>query len=940
VERVEREFQVIVQNDPHSPLAQFVLGLTAFRSGRYEAALAHIDRAMEADRSNPDFHAYRAASLAALGAGDEAAASYRRALAIAPGHVEALHGLGRLLVARGRAEEAEAHLREALARDPEHPRVLADLGDLLGARGNLVEAEAHLRLAARLEPGDAAIPRNLGNVCMRLGRPGDAEAALRRAIQLRPGDADAHNDLGIVLSQLGRLDAAIGAYSEAVRLRPEFADAHNNLGNALRNTGRLDEAVASFRTALRIRPGYPEAHNNLAIALRNQGKLDEAIAAYHQALAARPTYAEAHNNLGFALSCCGRLEAAVECYRQAVRLRPDYFEAYFNLANALADMGRLHEAEDAYRRSLAIKPDDPLIRKNLGIALTRQNKVDEAVAEFKTALEVHPRFHEAYNDLAIAYSRQGRYPEAIDAYRQALSIKPDYAEVYNNLGNAMRNTGQFDESIECYRTAIEIRSDYADAHNNLGIAYAEAARFDEAVASYSECIRLHPNHVDAHMNRALTWLRKGDYAQGWAEYEWRWKKRSLTNRPLTEPLWNGFPLKGRRILLITEQGFGDSIQFVRYCPVLKAQGATVILECPERLVKLLSRCPGIDHLVAQGQPLPPYDVYAPLLTIPGLVGTSPESAPAAVPYLHMEPDLVERWRSELAGIEGFKVGINWQGNPEYAGDRHRSIPLKHFEALARIPGVRLISLQKNHGVEQLKEHGDRLGIIDLGAKLDLGDNPFLDTAAAMLNLDLFITSDTAVVHLAGALGVPTWMALSTAADWRWMTGRDDNPWYPKLRLFRQDDFMVWEPVFSRIAEELGRVRPRPRRSGSLSVDSSPGELLDKISILQIKAERIGDPDKLRNVRLELVKLEAARDRSIDPSSELDELARELRAVNESLWRIEDEIRACEREQDFGPRFVELARLVYQVNDRRAAVKRAINGRLGSEIVEEKQYQTY
>jgi Flp pilus assembly protein TadD len=936
-DRVDKDFRLIVRPEPNEAHAQFVLGLTAYRDGRLEEAVAAIGKALELDGTNADFLCGHAAACAALGKVEEALGGFRRALGLRPDLAEAHHGLGRLLDAAGRAEEAEASLRESLRWHPDAPRVQLDLADLLARRGKLDEAEERFRQAARLDPDDPTPPRSLGNVCMRRGKLDDAEAALRRAVRLRPDDADAHNDLGIVLARRGRHQDAIAAYRAVIRLRPEYADAHNNLGNALRNTGKLDEAIDCFQTALRLRPNYPEAHNNHAIVLRLKGKHDDAIAAYHRALMLRPTYAEAHNNLGFALACRGKLDAAVECYRQAVRLRPNYYESYFNLGNALSDQGRLKEAEDAYRRALAINANDARVHKNLGIALARQDRFDDAVAAYRTAIKVNPSFPEVHNDLGITLARQNKYDDAIASYREALRLRPAYAEVHNNLGNALRNAGRFDDSIGCYKKAIELKPDYADAHNNLGIAYAEAGRFDEAVASYSECIRLRPQHVDAHMNRALTWLRKGDYAQGWAEYEWRWKKRALTNRPLTQPQWNGFPLKGRRIVLFTEQGFGDTIQFVRYCELLKAQGATVILECPERLVPLLSRYRGIDHLVAQGKPLPEHDVYAPLLTVPGFMGTAPDSIPAPTSYLEADPELAERWHRELAGVEGFKVGINWQGNPQYAGDRHRSIPLRHYEPLARIPGVRLISIQKNHGTDQLKEHGERFGILDLGPKLDEQTGPFLDTAAVLKNLDLFITSDTAVAHLAGALGVPTWMATSTAADWRWMTGREDVPWYPSMRLFRQAEFLVWGPVFARIANELRRLAPLPSQVRAVTIEAAPGELIDKITILQIKTERIAEAAKLRNVRAELEALEAARDRTIAPSEDLDRLTADLRGVNEALWGIEDDIRTCEHAGDFGPQFIELARSVYRHNDHRAALKRQINVLLGSGILEEKSY---
>jgi Family of unknown function (DUF6165) len=296
-----------------------------------------------------------------------------------------------------------------------------------------------------------------------------------------------------------------------------------------------------------------------------------------------------------------------------------------------------------------------------------------------------------------------------------------------------------------------------------------------------------------------------------------------------------------------------------------------------------------------------------------------------------------RAKTKLAGEPGLKVGINWQGNPKYAGDRHRSIPLTTYEPLSRVPGVRLFSLQKNVGLEQLDALKGKFPVVELGRRLDETTGPFLDTAAVLVNLDLFITSDTAVAHLAGALGVPVWMPLSTTPDWRWMTHREDNPWYPTMRIFRKAEHMVWGPVFERMAAELRALVPTRVRTPQVSVKIAPGELLDKIGILEIKAERFDDPVKVGHVRAELASLIEARDRSIFIQDGVEDLTGELKAVNESLWRIEDEIRECERAGDFGPRFVELARSVYRNNDRRADLKRRINERLGSKVLEEKSY---
>jgi hypothetical protein len=311
--------------------------------------------------------------------------------------------------------------------------------------------------------------------------------------------------------------------------------------------------------------------------------------------------------------------------------------------------------------------------------------------------------------------------------------------------------------------------------------------------------------------------------------------------------------------------------------------------------------------------------------------------PAEVPYLDAEPALVEAWRDRLGSYPGFKVGIVWQGNPQFRFDRLRSIPLAQFAPLARVPGVHLLSLQKGAGRDQLPALRGYFPVIDLGPQLNETTGPFLDTAAVMKNLDLVITSDTSAAHLAGALGVPVWVALHDVPDWRWLLEREDSPWYPTMRLFRQTRPGQWEDVFDRIAEALRRRLGAPAVLRPLTVEVAPGELIDRITILEIKSERITDVAKRHHVGTELALLVAARDRAVPGSAELARLATELKAVNEALWRIEDEIRLCERDEDFGPRFVALARSVYHTNDRRAALKRRINELLRSDLMEEKSY---
>jgi tetratricopeptide (TPR) repeat protein/ADP-heptose:LPS heptosyltransferase len=912
--------------------------MLALKEGRYQAAIDLLGRAISVRASKADYHYCLGAAHRGQGDMDRAAACYKTALRLRSDYAEVHNDLGQLLAASGSLDEAIASFQHAVRVNPRYAESHFGLGSAYRQRMRFDEAASAFEAALRAAPEFAEAAKSLGHLRSRRNKIELAVAAFRKVIKIRPDDFESHNELGILLARLRRYSEAEASYREAIRIRPGYPDAHNNLGNSLRNQGRLDQALLSFREALRLRPEYPEAYNNVGIVLKHLGKFNEAVASYEQALRLRSNYPEAHNNLGLALGSRGKNDAAVVSFRQAIRLRPDYVEAHANLADALTAMGRLADALNEYRQGLALRPKDAKLHKCVGNALSRLEKYKDAEASYHEALKLSPKYVDAINDLGITQARQGRFDEAIAAYRRAIAIKPGFAEAYNNMGNALRNSSRFAESVECYLKALELKPDYADAHNNLGIAYAELGRFDEAVASYTRCLKARPEHVDAHMNRALTWLRKGDYAQGWAEYEWRWKKRNLTPRPPIMPQWNGFPLAGRRILLITEQGLGDTLQFVRFAPLLKRQGAgEVILECPEKLIKLLSRSPGIDHLVPQGKPLPDYDVYCALMNVPGLTATSVEAIPSEVPYIFPDPDLAAHWKRELAGTPGLKVGINWQGNPKYAGDRHRSIPLEHFEPLSRVPGVRLFSLQKNAGLEQLAALNGKFPVTDLGRKLDEATGPFMDTAAVLTNLDLFITSDTAVAHLAGALGVPVWMPLSTTPDWRWMTHREDNPWYPTMRIFRQNVHMAWGPVFERMTDELRATAPGRVRTPSVQVTIAPGELIDKITILEIKAERIRDERKLEHVKMELAGLVEARDRSIFDGGELRVLVAELKSINESLWVIEDDIRSCGCDGDFGDRFVELAKSVYENNDRRAAVKRRINERLGSEIVEEKSY---
>jgi tetratricopeptide (TPR) repeat protein len=733
------------------------------------------------------------------------------------------------------------------------------------------------------------------------GNPTEAARWCRQALAANPADADAWCLLGIAQRAAGEAQEAVASYRQALQLRPSFLEAWNNLGNALVAQKKLDEAVGAFGEALRLRPDYPEAHNNLGAALRHQGKWAEAAAHYHQALALRPDYPDAHNNLG----------------------------------DVLAAMGRLEDAEASYRKALLLRAAFPEAHTNLGNVLTRLERHDEARGHHREAIRLRHNYPEAYSNLGNALVVQRRYAEAEASYREALRIRPGYAEALHNLGTALAEQGKLAEAEGCYKAALRAQPDYIDACGNLATALLGQGKAEEAAAVYTHVLEYKPDSPDAHMARAMACLSLGHWSEAWPEYEWRWRCSEFGSLPYKEPLWEGSPLDGKTILLHAEQGLGDTILAARYFQLVKERGARVLCACPKALLPLLAPLTSVDQFLEQGTTPPPFDCHAPLLSLPGIFRTTLQDVPANVPYLFAEPGLIEQWRAELSVYRGFRVGIAWQGNPKYKGDRLRSIPLASFEPLARLEGVHILSLQKGFGSEQLQ--GVDFPVVGLGSRLDEASGPFRDTAAVMKNLDLIITSDTAIAHLAGALAVPVWVALPFSAHWVWLMSRDDSPWYPTMRLFRQKSWGNWEQVFERMASALRDQVARPRPAGPILVEIAPGELLDKISILEIKSERIMDKTKRENVLRELAVLRSASGRALSRCANLGTLPQDLKAVNEALWLVEDDLRRCEHNGDFGPRFVELARSVYRYNDRRAEIKRQINDLLGSQLMEEKSY---
>jgi tetratricopeptide (TPR) repeat protein len=498
----------------------------------------------------------------------------------------------------------------------------------------------------------------------------------------------------------------------------------------------------------------------------------------------------------------GNLQTAEQLYRQVLERDPRHADAWRCLGLLAKQVGRLDLAVENIRRCLLLSPGYASAHFNLGNVLREQRLLEQAAASYRQAIHLKPDFAEAHKNLANVLKDQGQLDEAEACYDEAIRLKPDLAEAHFNLGNILLDGGRLEKAEVCFQEALRLMPALVEAHTNLGNVFKHQGRFAIAEACFLEALRLKPEFAEGHFNLSLFWLLQGNYVQGWPEFEWR--RRTIDQRPYScpPPTWDGTALDGQTILLQAEEGLGDTLQFVRYARLVKEKGGRVLLQCQPALASILAGCPGIDQLVPRGTPLPAYQVSAPLLSLPLLFGTTLETIPAPVPYLAVDPARVEHWRARLAAIPGFKVGICWQGNPSQENDWRRSVPLVQFAPLAAIPGVCLVALQRGAGLEQMGRAAEQLSIVDLPGRSEDPAEGWLDTAALIQALDLVISIESAVAHLAGAMAAPVWVPLAFMPAWRWLLDREDSPWYPTMRLFRQPQAGNWTAVFERVAEEL------------------------------------------------------------------------------------------------------------------------------------------
>lgn len=600
----------------------------------------------------------------------------------------------------GQYDAAREEYLEVLQTDENNADAIHLLGVLDMQSGDNVKALERLLRASELQPGAVNILSNLGSAQRRLGKFEDALATYQKAISLDPAHAECYHNMGVALRAQKRNDEAVICFRKAIELRPNYVEAIRNLTAIEIENGNWQQAMHSSQLAANANPADLPAHLKLAECQMKLKQFPDAIVAFRKVLEIDATQTVALNGLGLALKATGELEQAKETLEKVLQLDPNSFPALANLGTVLQGMKKIDLAIEMYRRALTVKEDSA----------------------------------EAHNNLGGALKEKGLMDESLQHCRRAIEIKPELASAHCNLAAVSQLSGEFDAALKGYEKAIALQGDLIEAHLGIGSAYAQMGKLKEARKCYSRALFHNPKHAESRLYRGIIGLLDGDLENAWSDYEWRFETTESKRRKIAAPRWDGSNLNGKPILLHAEQGLGDTIQFMRYGKLIHQQkGGRVVIECQKALLPLLSRVPWIDQLVAQGEQLPAFTTHVPMMSLPGVFCTTMENIPDEIPYLSADPDLVEKWNSPIGDLPGLKVGIAWQGNPDFKQDKLRSIPLKEFAPLFDLPDLSIVSLQKGFGSEQIENfvHADRLVTFE---NVDTDEGAFMDTAALLHHL--------------------------------------------------------------------------------------------------------------------------------------------------------------------------------------------------------------
>ena len=672
-------------------------------------------------------------------------------------------------------------------------------GLALHRQGQLAPAKAAYLAVLQTQPAHFDAQHLLGVVAGQSGDFADAVGHIRKALALDPNHPNAYANLALALENLNRLEEALACYDRVIALKPDYAQAWYKRGLLLQALQQHAAALESYNQVLALNPGNADACFNQGNTLKQLRRLKDALRSYDQAIALQPDHAHAYSNRGNTLRELQRLEEALASFDQAIAINPDSADAYCNRGTVLFDLKRFEEALASFDQAIARRAQFTEAHSNRGLVLKELQRPDEALASYDQALALQPDYAQAHSNRGALFMHLKRYAEALLCFDRAIASKPDYMDAYSNRGLALHELGRPDEAVRSYNQAIAFKPDYADAYYNRGNAFMAQNDLGQALASYDRAIALQPGYAQACFNKSLALLLGGQLVPGWEMYEWRWKNDKSGTRPprFAQPLWLGTEsLAGKTILLYGEQGLGDSIQFCRYVPLVKQLGARVLLSVPQALLRLLEGMDGIDELLETGQPLPPFDCHCPLLSLPLAFKTGLHHIPAVAPLLPCSQALHSVWSQRLGRKQALRVGLVWRGSTVNTNDHRRSFPLAQW--LPHLPpGLDYVSLQKEMRPKDLPTL--------MGSSIrHFGEyiHDFTDTATLCELMDVVVTVDTSVAHLAATLGKPSWILLTCAPDWRWLLDREDSPWYPSARLYRQAAPGAWEPLLERVGLDL------------------------------------------------------------------------------------------------------------------------------------------
>jgi tetratricopeptide (TPR) repeat protein len=663
---------------------------------------------------------------------------------------------------------------------------------------------------------------SLAGMCVVALASGQNEAAVRMAeaaVDAAPRMAVAHVALGQALKACGRNEEAEHAYLTALGLGGAQALAWLGLGELRLAAGKVEEARQDFDRALKCQPAMVPAHMGMGNSLAMEGKNEAALASYEQAMGLRPKLAEAEFAAGFVLSRLDRPKEAERRYRRALVLRPDFAAAWMNLGVLLREEGRDIYAEAALKRAVKLRPDLISGWVNLALVERERNHMEAAEACLQKAIELDPEQVETQIAWCQLCSKRGDRVGAWGWLRSALARYAEHPEALNMKGILLHGEGHFAEAIEAFEQAEAVG--HLAASSNRGNSLLDMGRMDEALAAHELAVARDPKHPGAQYNLALTQIRMGDWQRGWQGYEARWHFREVHRRPrmFRQPRWRGESLQGQRVLLHAEQGLGDTIQFCRFAALVAARGGFPVLQVQQPVERLMRSLALVQSGRAEIAPLGAgseglrFDLECPLMSLPAVFGTTPDTVPWEGAYLAADSELVAKQTAQMevrsgqnskqgGGRGGLRVGVAWAGNPRYKADAQRSMHLNTLTPLLRVEGVEWVSLQKGKAAEQIGELDNDIHLRD-GSNRDLD---LADTAATVARLDLVITTDTCIAHLAGAMGKPVWILLPHLADWRWGNEGDATPWYPTARLYRQAAPGNWEGLLARVRADLDRLR--------------------------------------------------------------------------------------------------------------------------------------